>query len=170
MIKFERYENISEKDKEKLSGLIDDEFGDIPIVSQIKWASPDWTIFSEKNDELVSFYNIVLRDVAFDQSEFKIAGISNVITPNKHRKNGYASKMLTDSEAFIFNEISANYGLLLCADPMVPFYERLGWYLVESDVYFNQSGGKQLWESNARILSDSANIYPEVIDLNGLPW
>lgn len=170
MIKIEAYKMLSEERKELLEELIDEQFGDIPFVNQTQWAAPDWSIIKEKEGELVSFYNIVERIVNFDHEEVKVAGISNVITPNEHRKNGYASKMLAESEAFIFDELKVNHGLLLCADPMIPFYESLGWYLVESDVYITQPDGVKRLESNVLIRSNTTRVCPQKINLNGLPW
>lgn len=106
----------------------------------------------------------------FGEETFKIAGINNVITPKIYRGKGYASKILSKTETFLFKDLQSDFGLLLCADDLLPFYGKLGWYKVESTVYFEQQSGSQIWEANVMLLSRSVQIFPNVIDLNGLPW
>ena len=146
MIEISKYSELDNGTKSKLKDFIDSEFGHIPIVRETQWATPGWTILLYENKEIVTFYNIIERKILVDMSVLKIAGINNVITPEEYRGNGYASKILRETEDFIFDELQSELGVLLCANELIPFYERLNWYKVDCPVY------------------------PKKIELNGLPW
>lgn len=105
-----------------------------------------------------------------DNNEITIAGINNVITPKQFRGKGYATKLLRETENLIFNDLGSELGILLCADELIPFYERLKWYKVDCPVYFEQSDGENLWEANTMLLTPNKKIVPKQIKLNGLPW
>lgn len=170
MIEIIKYSSLSSAIKNQLNDIIHKEFGHITVVKETKWATPDWTIINYTNKEIVTFYNIVERVVSIDGKELKAAGINNVITPINHRGNGFSSMTLIETESFLFDKLNADLGLLLCADNLVPFYQRLGWYKVNCDVYFDQPTGKKIWSANTMLLYKSSNISPKKIDLNGLPW
>lgn len=170
MIKFVKYSEIPLQEKQNINNLINEEFGGISFVSETEWSSPDWTICLEENNETLAFLNIIIRTVSFDSKDYKIAGINNVITLKNHRNKGYAFKIMNEATTFIFDQLEMDYGLLLCADAVMPFYNKIGWYQVDSDLYYEQSTGIKLYDSNTMVLSKSEPIEPTKIDLNGLPW
>jgi len=170
MIEYNKYPELPPTIKEQLDSYIDNEFGHIPFVSNMKWSSPEWTIFLRENSEISTFLNIVIREVNFDSRKVQVAGINNVITPKKFRGNGYASMIMNEAKSFIFNQLNLEHALLLCADSLIPFYTKLGWYQVDSKVYFEQPSGKKLYDSNTLLLSKESSINPREIDLNGQPW
>ena len=170
MIVTTKYSELDNGTKSKLKSFIDGEFGNIPIVKETEWVQPDWTIVFYQNNEIATFYNIVERKILVDGNKMKIAGINNVITPKKFRGNGYASKILRETEGLIFKELKSEFGVLLCADALIPFYERLNWYKVDCPVYYEQSDGKKLWEANTMLLAKKYRLNPKKMDLNGLPW
>lgn len=165
-----QYGKLSERDRIKLEECINHEFGHIPIVSETEWSKPNWSVIEYKEDEIISFYNIVLREIELDGQTCKVSGINNVITLKKYRGNGYASKLLRETEYLIFDEFKCQFGLLLCADKMIPYYENLNWYKVNCPVYFEQSNGINLWPSNAMLINKGEQVQPNEIKLNGLPW
>lgn len=170
MIKTTKYLSLNQKIKDKLDSYIEDEFGHIKIVQETEWATPDWTITYFEDEEIATFYNIMERMVLIDDEGFKAAGINNVITRKKFRGRGYASKMLKCTVNFIFEELNSDLGILLCADELIAFYERLNWYKVECPVYFDQPDDIKLWDANTMLLSKEKRLNPNKIDLNGLPW
>jgi len=170
MIKVNKYLELSLDIKTELNSIIQNEFGHIPIVKETEWATPDWTILFYLKNKIATFYNIVLTDVTIDDSVVKVAGINNMITPKAFRKNGYASKILKETEYLIFDEFKCELGLLLCADALVPFYSKLNWYHVHCPVYYDQPSGVQLWRANTMLISRNGRINPKKIELNGLPW
>lgn len=64
---------------------------------------------------------------AYD-NPIKIAGINNVITPKAYRGEGFASKMLSETLDFILGDLKSELGVLLCADNLIPFHQRLHRY------------------------------------------
>lgn len=170
MIEITKYSELDSQTKNKLQDYINSEFGDIPIVKETQWATPNWTIILYKENEIATFYNIVERSVLIDGSKLKIAGINNVITPKKFRGNGYATKILQETNNLIFDDLKSDHGLLLCADDLVKFYSRLDWYKIECPVHFEQSHEKKLWKANTMLLTKKEQLNPKSVDLNGLPW
>lgn len=170
MIKIQRYTDLNSATKVELQTLIENEFGHIPIVKETSWALPDWTIIYYLEEEIATFYNVVIREISIDEHKIKAAGINNVITPAKFRGKGYSTKMLTETTNLLFEDIQADLGLLLCADNLIPFYNRLGWYKVNCPVYFDQPSGRKVWTANTMLLTPGKTLKPEIIDLNGLPW
>lgn len=170
MIKIHKTSTLDSVIKNQLEQLIEKEFGHIPIVKETTWASPNWTVIFYEGNEIATFYNIVERTITIDDKDCFAAVINNVITPVKYRGKGLATQILNDTEDFIFNELKAGLGLLLCADNLLPFYEKLNWYRVKCPVYFQQSSGKKLWTANTMLRTHNIEIQPNQIDLNGLPW
>jgi len=170
MIEIKKHYELDSESKRKVDNFIEEEFGHIPIVKETEWAKPDWTIILYQNHEIVTFYNIIERKIFVDNNEMKISGINNVITPKRFRGNGYASRILKETESLIFEELESELGVLLCADNLIPFYERLNWYLINCPVYFDQSNGRKVWRANTMLLTKKGKINPKEVDLNGLPW
>ena len=170
MIEIKKYSELLEKTKNTLNSFINNEFGHIPIVNETEWAMPDWTIIYYENDQIATFYNIIEREIIVDGEIYKIGGINNVITPKEFRGKGYASKTLKNTEKLIFDELKCAFGVLLCADNLMPFYEKLNWYKVKCPVYFEQSNGQKLWGANIMFLTKNKKMNPAKVELNGLPW
>lgn len=170
MIRIEKYDELSEGTLLQLHQAIHAEFGHIPIVQETSWATPHWTILYMEDERILSFYNIIERNILIDGVPCKAGGINNVITPPEHRGKGYATRLLNNTRHFLFTDLRCGQGLLLCADAMIPYYNQLGWYTVNSEVYFDQPQGRQLWAANTMLLSPGTPITPASIDLQGLPW
>jgi len=170
MIEVKKYSELLEQTKVKLNSFINEEFGHIPIVQETEWANPDWTIIYYENDKIATFYNVVETEIRIDNKKYKVGGINNVITPKEFRGKGYASKSLKKADQIIFGDLNCDIGLLLCADDLVLFYERLDWYKVDCPVYFEQSTGVKLWTANTMLLTMNEKMNPQKIELKGLPW
>ena len=170
MITTLKYCDLADHIKSELETRVLSEFGHIPIVADTQWATPDWTVISYVGDNIACFYNIVLRKVTFDDTIFLVGGVNNVITSPEYRGRGLASRILSETEPFIFERLMCQFGLLLCSDELIPFYERLQWYRVNCPVHFQQLDGTHVWNANAMLRHKRDVLTPETIDLNGLPW
>lgn len=93
MIKIQRFTEPSSDTKERTNGLINDEFGDIPIVKKTSWASPGWTIINYFENEIVTSYNVVIREITIDNQDLKTAGINNVITQKNFVEEDFQLKL-----------------------------------------------------------------------------
>lgn len=172
MIKYYSTKELDPKLKSELQNFINVEFGDVPFVKERVWAQPDYVFVKYEGDAIATFYQVIIRNIALDGKSYPVAGINNVITPPPFRGKGYSSQVLRETESILFNKLQCSFGLLLCADALVPFYSRLNWYKVDTTLYYDQPQGKQLYDSNVMLLTPSSQerIYPQHIDLNGLPW
>ncbi len=170
MINIFPHQSLDKKAKEQLSRMIDSEFKDVPIVQELVWAKPDWSVICYKNQAITSFCNIVERVVDFDEKPYRIGGINNVITPPIFRGKGYATETLIHAQNFIFNELDKEFGVLLCGDDLIEFYKKLNWYRADGQVTFMQHTGVKVWKANTMLLAKVGKIFPNKIELNGLPW
>ena len=171
MIEIKKHIDLLPEIKNSLDHYIQKEFGHIPIVKETTWAIPDWTVINTIDGEIATFYNVVQREILLDNQVLYAAGINNVITPENYRGKGLATATLKETISFFFNEIKLDIGVLLCADDLISFYGRLGWYKVTCPVYFNQPRGRKRWQANTMLLSQKSEILqPGEIDLLGLPW
>jgi len=170
MITTQKYRDLAAHVKSELDSRIQSEFGHIPIVVDTQWATPDWTVICYAGDDIASFYNIIERKVTIDDTAIDVGGINNVITSSGYRGKGHASRMLRETEQFIFEQMKCQLGLLLCSDELVPFYERLRWNRVNCPVYFEQASCQHLWGANTMLLGNPEALKPQLINLNGLPW
>lgn len=170
MLRLIKYADLDTDTKNTLEFYIEKEFGHIPLVKQTQWASPDWSLFWLNGDKLVSFCNIVIREVHINGQVIKVGGLNNMITPTEHRGKKYSTNLLQAFERVIFEDLNLDAGLLLCADNLVPFYHRLNWRKVDCPVFFEQADGKKQWEANTMMLFNTTPYQPTSIDLNGLPW
>ncbi|KUG06682.1 GNAT family N-acetyltransferase [Solirubrum puertoriconensis] len=167
------YAELPAATQSTLGQLTHAEFGHVPIVQQYQWATPDWSmLLHDDQGQLMAFYNLVLRTVTFDGHPVQLAGLNNVITPPALRGHGYAKQLLLATEPQWWEPLGAQHGLLVCADHMMPYYRKLGWYPVEAALYFSQPDGQHhRFESNVMLRSPSAlQVHPAEIDLGGLPW
>ncbi|SFH19056.1 GNAT family N-acetyltransferase [Pontibacter chinhatensis] len=173
MIITEKYSQLAPEVKSILSRLVEEEFGHVAFVQERVWAQPDWVLIQYDNEEIATFCHIVVREVSMDGTTYTVAGLNNVITPKTHRGKGYASEVVREAGKFALQELKCSYGLLLCADALLPFYNRLGWYSVEGgELYYSQPSGEQRYDSNSMLLplTGQPNFHPIHINLNGLPW
>lgn len=166
------YDRLPEARRRELAAAARDEFDRFPIVRETTWATPDWSVLGTVEARLACFYNLVLRTVRFDGEAVRVAGLNNLIALPAHKGKGYASRLLRETGTLWFETLGAHCGLLLCADALVAFYERLGWRSVPSTVRFSQPGlPTQTWAANCMLLHpDMRPAIPDEIDLDGLPW
>jgi GNAT superfamily N-acetyltransferase len=101
----------------------------------------------------------------------RVAGLNNMVTMPTHRGRGIASALLRESQPAWFDDLGAECGLLLCADPLLSFYSRLGWQKVAGPVTYAQPDGTRTWAANCMLLHAQGQLpLPKVVDLRGLPW
>lgn len=167
-----RHHDLPHARREQLRLLASEAFDQFPIVRETRWAVPDWTFLGMAEDGgLACFHHLVERAVRIDGQPVAVAGLNNLITTQAYRGRGLASELLAASERAWFSSLDARYGLLLCAEALLPFYKRLGWQRVSAEVRFEQPGGMRVWGAECMVLDPARDaIDPTVIDLRGLPW
>ena len=166
-----RYAELPAQKLAELKQLASNEFDQFAIVRETHWATPDWSYLGSDGRKLACYYNLLEREVRFDDQPVKIVGLNNLITAPAYKRRGLASQLLTNTQGEWFSSTGANYALLLCASALLPFYQRLGWQRVSSEVRFTQPERACVWSAECMVLSPKQiSIAPTVIDLCGQPW
>ena len=74
------------------------------------------------------------------------------------------------ADSFVTRTLGLRYGLLLCSEPLVPLYERLGWGLLRSPLVYHQPDGPRLRSGPAMVMCYGDAVWPAgPVDLGGLP-
>lgn len=81
---------------------------------------------------LVSHVQVIPVDIEGRDGRLVIGGVSSVLTYPPFRGEGHASALLRRAAEHIENA-GLHLGMLFCDEDTVPFYERLGWHLLEPD-------------------------------------
>jgi predicted acetyltransferase len=137
----------------------------------IKWASADWTVMVWEDQELVSNVHIIERVAKVDRKPVRLGGIGNVATKVEWRNRGFASAALKVAQEFLADPLKVDFGLMVCTEQMVPFYEKRGWKLVAQSLVTEQADGKKALGYPVMVLPISEKDWPKgIIDLCGLPW
>lgn len=171
-ISIEKTDALNASLRLQIEACTKEEFGPIEAIQQYVWSKPTWTVIVKEGAALGSFLHIVERTILLDDKPTLVAGINNVITPPPFRGKGYATDALSEAQDMMFRRLKVQYGLVLCPEAMVPYYEKLGWYKVDCPVYFQQPDNKRhLWKYSAMLLPADGNlVQPSSIDLQGYPW
>jgi predicted N-acetyltransferase YhbS len=164
-----RYADLPAERRAVLEDIAEAEFMQYQLVRETQWADPDWSFQAFDGETFVGFHNIVLRSVRVDGEPVRIAGLNNVVTLAAHRGRGFAARMLRETQPRWVPEFGAESGMLLCADPLVAFYSKLGWVRVNARVVYDQPAGRKVWAANCMTL-DARATPAEEVDLCGLPW
>lgn len=156
--------------QQELKFRVDREFGSVSIVRDHVWAEPTWVLMGFIEDQLVSFLNIVDRQVLADGEPVHFLGLNNVITEPEHRGHGYSSQLNRIALDFML-EIDPNAcAFLFCADDLISFYSQLGWKKFEGKVTVSQPAGDKIWPSNAMYHDLTGTRSWKTVHLCGFPW
>jgi predicted acetyltransferase len=81
-------------------------------------------------DDVMSYLAIPSTTIRQAGREYKASGLSSVITNPAFRRHGYGQRLCTAARAFIAGS-DADLGVFTCDPPLVDFYVRCGWVLME---------------------------------------
>ncbi|MCX4911176.1 GNAT family N-acetyltransferase [Streptomyces sp. NBC_00878] len=134
------------------------------------WADKQHTLTAVSEDRPVASAGWLLRDMAFDGSRRRTAGLGGVLVHPAHRGQGVARTMISVVVEHA-RAAGAETMTLLCRPDLVPFYAQLGWSRLSVPVTFRQPDGARTSPLSTMIY-DLANLpRPTVgVDLRGLPF
>lgn len=138
----------------------------------IEWSRPEWGVAVRDHEgRLVSFAALQLREATHDGADVVIGGVGGVMTHPDHRGRGHAQTAMRAALDF-FAANRADFGLLVCEDGLIPYYQRLGWSVFEGELVTLQNGQPAVFSFNRVMVKDVAGAAPRegVIDLHGPPW
>ncbi len=147
-----------------ISEFIDDE-------DETIWSNVDWHILGWLDNKLISHIDILERIVIVGGDKIPIAGIGGVVTKLEWRGRGIASRLMREANRFMAHEMAIEFGLLMCDQKRVSFYQELGWELVENTLVYDQPSGEEIFGDQVMIYPIKGRKFPVgKIDVRGYPW
>ena len=108
----------------------------------LKWRKKEYSILVYNNNDLMSHIGLLNHSINLPNETLIIGGVGSVITIPEAQGQGYATAGLKYSVDYIKEKYKADFGILVCNQELVPFYEKLGWKLLPPPIYFDQPEGK----------------------------
>jgi hypothetical protein len=137
----------------------------------ILWARPGWYILARHGTRIVGRIGIFRRTITVGKREIRVGGLGGVITRERWCRRGVAAHMLVTAERVMRDVLRCEYGLLLCAQDVVPVYEGAGWKLVDGPTSFMQGSSKLTYRNLTMVLQLGKSRWPAgPINFRGLPW
>mgnify|MGYP000856164634 CR=1 FL=1 len=165
---------VKHKDLSMAEGLriahLKDQHWPYGLESQILWmknniAMDDAHLMGEEQDEsevdlraYITFTNLV---VMIDDLQVSCIGVGCVCVDKTVQHTGTGKNLMQEAEKYI-NE-QGQMGILLCRDPLVPFYEKCGWKLVQYKSAFVAGNN---YDHNIMLLGKNCACSNIIIDKN----
>ena len=159
---------LSAEKRAELVAWFDRMFGDAPHA----WRHGDWYVLaSTPTDGHVGRVGILKQEILVGETKLVVGGIGGVITENAFRRRGIARLMMQRAAEFMHDDLQVDFGLLLCADDVLPLYEGLGWKLVDGPTWCHEPSGRVEYEELTMVLPCQRQDWPAgEIDLCSAPW
>ena len=163
--------DLGEAAQERVEALLREAFQNDEFGRAFRWADNDWSLLMEAQGELVSHVGLVERTITADGLPVRVGGVSAVATASAWRRRGLARQLVERAAGFMRAELRLDFGLLICGDDMIPFYDRLGWRVTPGPLWVDQPQGKVRMPTTIMTLPLAGRPWPGgTIDLCGLPW
>jgi len=162
-------QDMALEERDFINVWIDRVFGDIDDAYE--WARGEWAVLIRRSGGIVSYVEIAQRQIKVGGRPVHVGGIANVMTLDDWKRHGFASAAMRKSMGFIRSELKADFGLLVCEEELIPFYERLDWHVVSGPLVADQPEGRVVLPHIAMVFVCKDTEWPAgTIDLCGLPW
>lgn len=169
IMKIRLEEQVSDEDRQRLFGWGEDIFGADHL--NLRWKPKDVHIIVDVDASAVTHVGLLQHTISVGEQPVKVCGVGGVVTALYAHGKGYASHAMRYAADLMCREWGVDFGLLFCRDPLVPFYERLGWRLVTEPVEVEQPDGPIPSPMNVMILPCVEKAWPAgPVKLNSLPW
>ena len=141
---------------------------------RLDWAEAEWDVFVVDDVlGLVSYTGVVLRDADHDGTPVRVGGIGGLKTHPEARGRGHAASGLDRTMGFFrIQDPEIEFGLLVCDDSLLDYYQQFGWRVFTGDLMTMQQGKSLRFDFNRVMVVDIAGVAPlkGTIDLKGPPW
>jgi predicted GNAT family N-acyltransferase len=136
-----------------------------------QWQDKEWHILVEVDHYPVSHVGLLRREASVGEVVVVLGALGGVVTPKPFQGQGFGTRALTEAVAVLRQKWRVDFGALLCREPLVPFYVRLGWQRVDAPVFFAQPHGPVLSPLVLMVLPCSQQVWPHgAVNLHGLPF
>jgi aminoglycoside 2'-N-acetyltransferase I len=137
----------------------------------IEWADPEWTLLGRLEEQIVSLISIFPREVRVNQQGIPVGGVGGVATHPDYQRRGLAGHLMERTITFLRDELKYPFGLLVCSDLRIPYYQKFGWQLLDDPMIFDWCGTKRVFTENTMVLPLGDQSWPRgTVDLCGKPW
>lgn len=145
---------------------------------RLQWAPSEIDIMVRDEDgALVSYVGIITRLGLHNDNEVTIGGIGGVKTHPEFRGRGHAAVAIDEAIGYLRSDdvphaLPAAFGLLVCNESLLGYYNSIGWQLFEGTLITQQRGAPEVFEFNRVMVTSIAKQAPRDgrIDLKGPPW
>jgi predicted N-acetyltransferase YhbS len=136
-----------------------------------EWADSDWMVLGRVNGEIVTQLGLLKRDIYVGGTRMTVGGVGGVATHPAWQRRGLGTALMRAAAKFLQTEIKVSFGLLVCADETQPFYARLGWKTIATELWVTQGDKSRSLQTAVMILPlDDHEWQQGKIDLCGPPW
>lgn len=143
-------------------------------VESIQWRSEEWHGIVYLDGQPVSHVGLLKQDITVGDRPVTVGGVGGVVTVPAVQKQGYAGRALAFAADVLYSKLQVDFGLLFCAERLIPFYVQHGWQFVTNQVMFDQPGRREKVVSplmRAMVLPCRQSDWPDgTMDLKSLPW
>jgi GNAT superfamily N-acetyltransferase len=135
-----------------------------------RWAGFDWYVSVHADGRMLSLAGVVDRLGTVGGVPTRLGLLGGVYTIPEVRGRGMASDVVKRAVQLMTHQLESDFGLLICGDGLIPFYERLGWKRVSNAMEFERFGRQGLVRGNVMIYECKGRpLPPGTIDVKGLP-
>jgi RimJ/RimL family protein N-acetyltransferase/GNAT superfamily N-acetyltransferase len=177
LLQIDQVRNLSAQDREEVSALTRAVYPPEQLAQwpgrSLQWSTPEWCVrIRDKNESLVSYIGVFVREATCDSRPVTIGGIGNVKTHPAARGQGLAGFGIRRAVEFLHEQSHAQFALLVCEAGLLEYYSRLGWHEFSGRLLVRQYGEHCVFTFN-RVLTLGirvGEVRAHMIDLCGPPW
>lgn len=141
----------------------------------IDWDMPETSVIirREGRDELLAHAGILTRICLHNGDSVRVGGLLEVKTHPEVRGQHLGKAVVRRATQLLRDDPSIDFGLLVCLEPLLPYYEPLGWVEFTGNLWVDQPDGRLRFNEVSRVMTLPGRLPAPVrgdIDLCGLPW
>jgi GNAT superfamily N-acetyltransferase len=161
--------SLTEAEQKDLFGWGENIFG--VQAHNLQWRHKDLRFVLYDKGQLVSHAAILQHPISVNGQTILVAGLGGVVTVPAAQRKGFARRLVEHAMKHAEIEWKMEAGLLFCRTRMIHYYAAMGWQLVESPVWIDQTGGKIASPLPVMVLPFGGFDWPSgTIELESLPW
>lgn len=141
----------------------------------IDWDMPEISVVIRRGGQrdLLAHAGVVVRECLHNGEPVRIGGLLEVKTHPEVRGQRLGKAVVDRASRLIRDELATDFGLLVCLEPLLPYYEPFGWVEFQGNLWVAQPDGPLRFNDVSRVMVLPARAPAPadgVIDLQGLPW
>jgi len=168
-VKVRQSPTLTDEERAQLFGWEVDVFG-IDAYGY-RWQRKEWHVLVEIDHHPVSHVGLLRREASVGEVSIVLGAVGGVVTSKPFQGQGFGTRALTEAVTVLRQEWHVDFGALLCQEPLMSFYARLGWHRVDAPVFFAQPNGAVLSPLVLMVIACSQQEWPQgAVNLQGFPF